>query len=287
MFGFQVIPTSHVATSSRSRHRPGPSASTPRPPPPPQTPTGSADAAGCRAGGPSGQPRSNDRRASRARPPGGTALALCWPGPPRDRTLPSAAAGLQPIPKLTARVTDLTGTLTAEQQTAFEQKLAAFESARARSSPVLLCPPPNPRRSSSTRSGWWSSGSSAGKRWMTGRCLSVRRTIVTCASRSATALEGVLTDGHEQSHHAETSGPPSARGITDGAIDAGLDQMMKLIEGEPLPPPEHDCSSGRRAARLEPLAAGPVRVFVGSVVLARDFSDARWARPSPPSARAC
>src|SRR6202011_6049700 len=57
--------------------------------------------------------------------------------------LPSAAQS-QPIPKLTARVTDLTGTLTAEQQTALEQKLAAFESAKGSQLAVLLVPTTEP-----------------------------------------------------------------------------------------------------------------------------------------------
>ena len=37
------------------------------------------------------------------------------------------AQNLQPVPKLTARITDLTGTLTAEQQSSLDDKLAAFE----------------------------------------------------------------------------------------------------------------------------------------------------------------
>ena len=50
--------------------------------------------------------------------------------------LPPAASAeaLQPIPPLEARVTDLTGTLTAAQRAALEAKLAAFERGRARRS---------------------------------------------------------------------------------------------------------------------------------------------------------
>ena len=56
----------------------------------------------------------------------------------------AAAQNLQPIPKLTARVTDLTGTLTAEQQTALEQKLAAFEAAKGSQVAVLIVPTVQP-----------------------------------------------------------------------------------------------------------------------------------------------
>ncbi len=54
------------------------------------------------------------------------------------------AQDLQPIPKLAARVTDLTGTLTAEQQAALEQKLAAFESAKGTQMAVLIVPTTQP-----------------------------------------------------------------------------------------------------------------------------------------------
>ena len=52
----------------------------------------------------------------------------------------AAAPGLQPIPPLSARVIDLTGTLTAEQQTRLEQALAAFESAKGSQLAVLIVP---------------------------------------------------------------------------------------------------------------------------------------------------
>src|SRR5580704_12117078 len=50
----------------------------------------------------------------------------------------AAAQALQPIPKLEARVTDLTGTLTAGQQAELEQKLADFEARKGAQIAVLL-----------------------------------------------------------------------------------------------------------------------------------------------------
>src|SRR5579864_5998053 len=58
----------------------------------------------------------------------------------------AVAQNLQPIPKLSARVTDLTGTLTAEQQTALEQKLAAFERAKGSQLAVLIVPTTQPEQ---------------------------------------------------------------------------------------------------------------------------------------------
>src|SRR5690348_14063952 len=52
----------------------------------------------------------------------------------------ASAQALQPIPPLTARVTDLTGTLTAAQQAELEQRLADFESRKGTQIAVLLVP---------------------------------------------------------------------------------------------------------------------------------------------------
>ena len=46
-----------------------------------------------------------------------------------------------PVPKLEARVTDLTGTLTAGQQAELEQKLADFEARKGTQIAVLLVRP--------------------------------------------------------------------------------------------------------------------------------------------------
>ena len=50
----------------------------------------------------------------------------------------------QPIPKLAARVTDLTGTLTAEQQSMLEEKLSAFEARKGAQIAVLVVPTTQP-----------------------------------------------------------------------------------------------------------------------------------------------
>ena len=57
---------------------------------------------------------------------------------------PAFAQNLQPIPKLTARVTDLTGTLTAEQQSMLEEKLSAFEARKGAQIAVLVVPTTEP-----------------------------------------------------------------------------------------------------------------------------------------------
>jgi Beta-propeller domains of methanol dehydrogenase type len=57
---------------------------------------------------------------------------------------PAFAQSLQPVPALTARVIDRSGTLSAPQQQALEGKLAAFEAAHGSQIVVLLVPTTQP-----------------------------------------------------------------------------------------------------------------------------------------------
>jgi uncharacterized protein len=55
-----------------------------------------------------------------------------------------AAQGLVPVPPLQARLTDLTGTLTSEQQAGLEQSLRAFETKKGTQIAVLIVPSTKP-----------------------------------------------------------------------------------------------------------------------------------------------
>ena len=191
------------------------------------------------------------------------AMPLASPAP----SLPSGAQGLQPIPKLTARVTDLTGTLSAEQQSALEQKLAAFESARGSQLALLLVATtePEPIEQYSIR---------VVDEWKLGRhkvddgaLLIIARNDHRVRIEVGYGLEGVLTDAMCNRIISETLRPAFRQGNYYAGIDAGLEQMMKLIEGEPLPPPEQEWQSGRRAHGSSPLPLMLFAVFVGSVLL--------------------
>ena len=56
-----------------------------------------------------------------------------------------AASAETPVPKLTARVMDQTGTLTAAERDALEEKLRAFEAAKGRKSRSCWFPRSAPR----------------------------------------------------------------------------------------------------------------------------------------------
>jgi uncharacterized protein len=185
--------------------------------------------------------------------------------------LSAAAQDLQPIPKLTARVTDLTGTLTAEQQNALEQKLAAFEAAKGSQLAVLIVPTTKPEEieqySIRVVEQWkLGRGSVNGKRVDDGALLIVAKNDHRVRIEVGQGLEGVLTDAMSNRIISETLTPAFRQGNFYGGIDSGLDQMMKLIDGEPLPPPEHAWQSGRHGGSAlfpELLFA----VLIGSVVL--------------------
>lgn len=181
--------------------------------------------------------------------------------------LAAAAQDLQPLPKLSSRVTDLSGTLTAGQQTALEQKLAAFESAKGAQLAVLIVPTtqPEPIEEYSIRvvDAW-----KLGRKGVDdGALLMVAKDDHKVRIEVGRGLEGVLTDALSNRVLDETVKPAFRQGNFYGGIDAGLEQMMKLIQGEPLQPPERAWQPGRRGHGSGLLLPLLFAVFAGSVVL--------------------
>jgi uncharacterized protein len=177
------------------------------------------------------------------------------------------AAGLQPIPKLTARVTDLTGTLSAEQQTALEQKLAAFQSAKGSQLAVLIVPTTQPEdifQYSVRVVEQWKLGR---KKVDDGALLIVAKNDRRVWIQVGYGLEGVLTDALCSRIVAETITPAFRQGNFYGGIDAALEQMIKLIDGEPLPPPQAGWQSRGSAHGTALLPELLFAVLIGSVVL--------------------
>ena len=202
------------------------------------------------------------RNALRACHWAGVALPLCL-----GLALAAAAQGLQPIPKLGARVTDLSGTLTAGQQTALEQKLAAFEAAKGTQLAVLIVPTTQPEEieqySIRVVDAW-----KLGRKGVDdGALLIVAKDDHKVRIEVGRGLEGVLTDATSNRILDETIKPEFRQGNFYGGIDAGLDRMMKVIQGEPLPPPEQRWQPGRRGHGEGLLLPLLFAVFAGSVVL--------------------
>jgi uncharacterized protein len=185
-------------------------------------------------------------------------------------------AGLRPVPPLTARVTDLTGTLTAEQQTALEQKLAAFEARKGSQLAVLMVPTTRPEdiaQYSIRVVDQWKLGRGAvgGKKVDDGALLLVAKDDHRVRIEVGYGLEGVLTDAMSNRIISETIAPSFREGNFYEGIDAGLAQMMKLIEGEPLPPPEHAWQGGQHHSGGSILPVLFFAVLAGSVLLRAVF----------------
>ena len=186
--------------------------------------------------------------------------------------LSAAAQDLQAIPKLTARVTDLTGTLTAEQQNALEQKLATFEATKGSQLAVLIVPSTQPEEieqySIRVVEQWkLGRGTVNGKRVDDGALLLIAKNDHKVRIEVGYGLEGVLTDATSNRIIDETIKPAFRQGNFYGGIDTALDQMMKLIEGEALPPPEQQWQGGHRSSGSALFPELLFAVLIGSVVL--------------------
>ena len=179
----------------------------------------------------------------------------------------ASAQGLQPIPKLEARVTDLTGTLTAEQQSALEEKLAAFEARKGAQIVVLIVPTTHPEELEqySIR---------VVEQWRIGRAhvddgvmLIVAKNDRRVRIEVGYGLEGALPDAIANRIITETIRPLFAQNDFYGGINAGVDQIARVIEGEALPAPDHTWHGGgsRLLSGLLPFLF--IAVLVGSSVL--------------------
>src|SRR3984885_15705802 len=156
----------------------------------------------------------------------------------------SAAPGVaapqpqQALPELEARVTDLTGTLTAAQQVQLEQKLADFEARKGAQIAVLLVPTTQPEeieQYSIRVTDVWKLGR---KKVDDGALLILAKDDHKLRIENGYGLEGVLTDAASNRIIEDTMVPLLRQGQYYAAIGAGVDQMMALIDGEQLPPPD-------------------------------------------------
>ena len=214
-------------------------------------------------------------RACRARRGAGFALLLAVSVCAVAQTS-APAQGLQPIPRLTARVIDLTGTLTAQQQSDLEHKLAAFEASKGSQLALLIVPTTAPEdifQYSFRVADAWKLGRKAvgGTKVDDGALLVIAKNDRHLWLQVGYGLEGVLTDARVKRIIEEIITPAFRQGNFYGGIDAGLAQMMKLIEGESLPPPQHEGQSGRHRGGSNTLVLLFFAVIIGSALLRSIF----------------
>jgi len=142
-----------------------------------------------------------------------------------------------PVPKLVARVMDSTGTLNPAEMQRIEAKLQAFEQARGSQVAVLLVPSIGPE----TIEDFALRVTDA---WKLGRAGVDDGVLFVIAKQqrkmriqTGRGVQGTLTDAAAKRIIAERVAPAFRTGDFAGGIDAGVDAIMKAIEGEALPPP--------------------------------------------------
>jgi len=173
------------------------------------------------------------------------------------------AQGLQSIPSLDRRVTDTANLLSVDQQATLEEKLAAFEARKGSQIAVLTVPSTAPEEieqySIRVVDAW-----KLGRKGVDDGAL----LIIAVEDRAlrievGRGLEGVLTDLTSNRIIDETITPLFRGGDYAGGINAGVDRMISVVDGEPLPEPEQRWQ-GREGGGFEDIIG---IVFVLAIVL--------------------
>ena len=147
---------------------------------------------------------------------------------------PWAAADVA-VPPLKARVTDLTGTLQPTQQAALEQTLQAFENTKGSQIAVLIVPTTQPEtiEQYSIR---------VAESWKLGRKSVDDGVLLLVAMNDRKSrievgygLEGAIPDAVAKRIVSEIITPHFKQEDYFGGIQAGVDRIIKVVEGEPLP----------------------------------------------------
>jgi uncharacterized protein len=175
--------------------------------------------------------------------------------------LSAAAAAQVAIPRFEALIVDLTGTLTAQQQASIDEKLTALQARKGSQLAVLILPTTQPEDIAQfgiRLSDAWKPGR---EKEDDGAILIVAKDDRTVRIEVQDGLEGVLTDATSNRIIDETIVPLFRQGDFYGGISAGVDQMIRLVDGEPLPPP--DKAWERKSGRDIP---GPAFLFVAFAV---------------------
>jgi uncharacterized protein len=151
-------------------------------------------------------------------------------------SVPGAVAQSEvPVPRLERRVTDLTGTLTVQEQAALEAKLAAFEARKGSQIAVLFVPTTGPETIEEY-------AIRVAEEWRLGRegvddgaLLLVARDDRALRIEVGYGLEGAIPDAIANRIVEDIVVPRFRLGEFDAGVNAGVDAMIRVIDGEPLP----------------------------------------------------
>ena len=195
------------------------------------------------------------------------------------------------IPPLKARVTDLTGTLSAQQKGALEQSLAEFETRKGAQIAVLLLPTTQPETIEQYAVRVQESWKLGRKGVDDGVLLVVAKDERKLHIETGYGLEGILPDAVAKRIIEDDIVPRFKQNDYYGGIRAGVDRIMRVVEGEKLPPPiarsAHPQAGSHIGDWIMPvvilvlLAGGILRAifgrFVGASVVGTLAAVAGWA----------
>jgi uncharacterized protein len=157
------------------------------------------------------------------------------------------------VPPLKARVTDLTGTLTGSQIQTLDARLRDYERGKGSQVAVLMLPSTQPEtiEQYSIR---------VAEAWKIGRARADDGAILVVAKDDrklrvevGRGLEGAIPDAIANRIVSDVIAPHFRDGDFYGGIAAGTDALMKLIEGETLPPPKRQAGSDNSALDYQSL----------------------------------
>lgn len=181
------------------------------------------------------------------------AFALCW----------SLITGAQiAVPPLTGRVTDQTATLSAEQKADLERTLQAFEARKGSQLAVLIVPTTAPETIEQYAlrvAEQWKLGR---KKVDDGAILVVAKTDRALRIEVGYGLEGALNDAASKRIISEIITPRFKEGDFYGGISAGIGQIIRVIDGEPLPQP-----SGKSAGNIAEFQQYVPVIFILALVV--------------------
>jgi uncharacterized protein len=170
------------------------------------------------------------------------------------------------VPPLAGHVTDLTATLTAEQQSTLEQTLLAFEARKGTQLAVLLLPSTAPEAIEPF-------ALRVAEQWKLGRKKVDDGVILVVAKDDRTlrievgyGLEGALSDITSKRIIEETIVPRFKQGDYYGGLQAGLEKIMRVVDGEALEPPAKRSVGGFEGVRDYAPLLFVVALAVGGVL---------------------
>jgi uncharacterized protein len=164
------------------------------------------------------------------------ALLVCWP---------FAAMADVAVPPLTGRVVDQTGTLSSGDIASLTQTLTDFQARKGSQIAVLIVPTTEPEtieQYSIRVAEAWKIGR---KKIDDGALLVIAKNDRKLRIEVGYGLEGALTDVTSRRIIDEEIAPRFKAGDFAGGVAAGIDRMIRVIDGEPLPAPAPEASHGQ------------------------------------------